>query len=174
MFITDQTPYWSAVLHKHGSTKTETVAQFRKRLDILDVAPTFTPFGNSGTRPETSLTKYEQDVESFLTPAQFKFISYYHGPSSKDFGTTLKDESGKEIHILYPLDYSDEKHPYVLCEDQGEEIYLSDKDWLKFPITLERLELHLVRLKQEFERKYTLARLLSPTHNQDDGFFFFH
>ena len=93
-----------------------------------------------------------------------------------------------------------EQNPYAICEDKDEEIFISYSDWLSYPISwtsfdikwkyseyLVRLYLSLeterkqslLRLVQErqlrqFKREYTLARLLSPTNNQDDGFFFFH
>ena len=76
--------YWSEYLFDLG-TDQETVAEYRKRLNIVDEPPQFTRFNADSFTPVwESLTQWEKLAESLFTPKGFEYVEQIHGPPKID------------------------------------------------------------------------------------------
>ena len=116
-------PYWSDYLLDPG-TDQETVAEFRKRLNVDVTEPQFTRFNAESSTPVwDSLTQVERVVESLFTPTEFLYIDTVHGPPTID-KTYLEYDLTESRQIEYP------------------DLTFVEKEW----ITLDRL-LELARLR---------------------------
>ena len=160
-------------------TPNETVAQFRRRLNIVNTIPVYHTFGNSRMPPEDFLTEHERNVERLFTPAQFEYIEIIHGPSSFDFGYKLRNIDNDPVHFFFPTDH-ESREPYVISFDQNvafsEDFYYSShqsngigkfEDPLLISLETDWYE---QQKQQQISLQYTRLLLLSDT---SDGFFFF-
>lgn len=140
-------------------------------MNIADEAPEFTPFGNSETTPWEFLTQYEQAVELALTPHRFRFAEHIHGPSSEDFGRTLKTDENQFVHLFFPCEFDDDyvyAHYYT-----GEVILEKDPENRNFKNPhLSSLELDWEISSVTLEKQIHTARLLIPSNNDVFHFFF--
>lgn len=159
--------YWSEELSAYR-TKRETVAQFRKRLDIADEPPKFV--SKSNTTLWESLTVYKQNIEKFLSPRQFGYSRDLHRPYSTDLGNTIdntlqenKDRSSL-IHFFYPTNHSEsityayENSNNVISENRQVPDY-------NLPFLEQSWGIYLDQLVSQ-------ARLRIPTSQNDFHFFF--
>lgn len=180
-------------LNRACSTKEETVAQFRERLNIPTFEPVYNrittlPRGNRQVLPSASyraLTRWERYVEELFTPNNFKFRAQFHSPPEEDIPTKVTNGNWEELHLFFPTDH--ESHvPYVGNYDYTEEGVHNDfsyrphhkkgKGFFPDPL-LESLELDWEYSEETLQRwlneKVYRARLLTPPNNNNNGYFFF-
>jgi hypothetical protein len=69
------------------------------------------------------LTVWEQTIETFFTPDQFKFVYNLHRPTSEDFGCKIEDFNSEPLHYFFPTDYLG-RPPYILGYREVQEFYV--------------------------------------------------
>jgi hypothetical protein len=135
--------------------------------------PQFIPYRNSGTTLWESLTVWEQTIETFFTPDQFKFVYNLHKPTSEDFGYTIEDFNSKPLHFFFSIDYL-KRTPYILGYRESQEFYVDPYQKGSKDFKNPHLFSHELDWEYSFEtlqKPISHACLLIPSN--DNGFHFF-
>lgn len=170
-------PHWFKELSSL-STKSESITEFRRRLNISDKAPQLerSQF-KSGTDSTLSLysflTIYKRIVEGFFTPKYFWYQESYHRPIFHKFTLRLQNLTGKWVHYFYPTNNT-KQQSYAVEYNQGDHVNVFDPSLPSTVIKgsksfLHSLESHWETTSETLEKQIHCYRLLTPSHN--DVFF---